>query len=90
VLGGADDVVAHLADHRTLGSPPMFAASIHDVSFAEFFLGVLLAAALSMWVYWHASRHGSRHATAWGIAAFFFWVTVPLYFVHYYSSRRRR
>ena len=42
-----------------------------------------------MWVYWHASRHGSKHATAWGIGAFFFWVTVPVYFLHYLLRRRR-
>ena len=67
----------------------MPAAILANVSFGQFFLAVVLAAALSMWVYWHASRHGSRHATAWGIAAFFFWVTVPVYFVHYYLTRRR-
>ena len=67
----------------------MPAAILANVSFGQFFLAVVLAGALSMWVYWHASRHGSRHATAWGIAAFFFWVTVPVYFVHYYLTRRR-
>jgi hypothetical protein len=58
-------------------------------TFAEFFVALVLAAALSMWIYWHASRHGSRHATAWGIAAFFFWVAVPVYFLHYLLTRRR-
>jgi len=58
-------------------------------TFAEFFVALVLAAALSMWIYWHASRHGSRHATAWGIAAFFFWVAVPVYFLHYLMTRRR-
>jgi hypothetical protein len=55
----------------------------------EFAVALLLAVALSMWIYWHASRHGSKHATAWGIGAFFFWVTVPVYFLHYLFTRRR-
>ena len=60
-----------------------------SLTFGEFFVALLLAVALSMWIYWHASRHGSRHATAWGIAAFFCWVTVPIYFLHYLMTRRR-
>jgi hypothetical protein len=64
-------------------------AALASLTFGEFFAALLLAAALSMWIYWHASRHGSRHATAWGIAAFFFWVTVPIYFLHYLMTRRR-
>ena len=58
-------------------------------TFAEFAVALLFAVALSMWIYWHASRHGSKHATAWGIGAFFFWVTVPVYFLHYLLRRRR-
>jgi hypothetical protein len=65
------------------------ATTLANIGFGEFFVALLLAVALSMWVYWHASRHGSRHATAWGIAAFFFWIAVPLYFAHYYLTRRR-
>jgi hypothetical protein len=63
--------------------------SFASLTFGEFFLALLLAVALSMWIYWHASRHGSRHATAWGIAAFFCWITVPVYFLHYLMTRRR-
>jgi hypothetical protein len=63
--------------------------ALASVTPGEFVFAVLLAAALSMWIYWHASRHGSRHATAWGILAFFFWVTVPIYFLHYLMTRRR-
>ena len=58
-----------------LSDPAKLRDVIHALAaftFAEFFVALLLAAALSMWIYWHASRHGSRHATAWGIAAFFF------------------
>lgn len=62
---------------------------VGSFTFAEFAVALLFAVALSMWIYWHASRHGSKHATAWGIGAFFFWVTVPVYFLHYLLRRRR-
>jgi dolichol kinase len=43
-----------------------------------------------MGVFAHASRHGSRHATAWGVAAFLLaGVAVPVYFVGYWVRRRR-
>jgi hypothetical protein len=58
------------------------------VGFGVFFALLLLAAALSSWVYWHAARHGSRHATAWAVAGFFL-VGVPVYFLHFYATRRR-
>jgi len=65
-------------------------AAISDLSPGQFILVVLLAAALSMWVYWHASRHGSRHATAWGVLTFLAaGVVVPVYFIHSFLSRRR-
>jgi drug/metabolite transporter (DMT)-like permease len=61
---------------------------IADVTFGQFFFAVLLAVALSLWVYWHASRHGSRHATAWGISAFLV-VGFFAYLAHYAMTRRR-
>jgi hypothetical protein len=65
-------------------------AALSDVSPGQFILAVLLAAALSMWVYWHASRHGSRHPTAWGVLTFLFvGLFLPLYFLHYFLTRRR-
>ena len=43
-----------------------------------------------MWVYWHASKHGSKHATAWGVATFLaVGIVLPVYFIHYYATRRR-
>jgi hypothetical protein len=63
-------------------------ASLAAFGFGHFVALLLLAAALSTWVYWHASRHGSRHATAWAIAAFFL-VAVPVYIVRHYATRRR-
>lgn len=54
-----------------LPEPSLFAAS------------VVIGAAAALFVFWHADRHGSRHPTAWGIAAFFAAiVVVPLYFLH--------
>ena len=50
-----------------------------------------LAALLAMAVFAHASRHGSRHATAWGVATFLFaGIVVPVYFVRYLLRRGRR
>jgi hypothetical protein len=64
---------------------------LKDLSFGQFLLWVLLGAALSMWIYWHASAHRSRHPYAWGIAAFLLlWIAVAAYFANYYSTRRRR
>ena len=54
-----------------------------------------IAALLVLWsaafllVFTHAQRHGSKHATAWGIAAFLpAGVVVPVYFVRYWLRRR--
>jgi hypothetical protein len=65
-------------------------AAFADLSPGQFVLVVLLAAGLSMWIYWHASRHGSRHATAWGVLTFLAaGIAVPVYFIHYFLTRRR-
>ena len=57
----------------------------------SFILGVAFAAALSTGVFAHASRHGSQHATAWGIATFLAaGLTVPIYFVRYWMRRGAR
>ena len=38
----------------------------------------------------HADRHGSTHATAWGIGAFLAaGIVVPIYFGRYWLHRRR-
>jgi hypothetical protein len=62
-----------------------------DLSFGEFLFVVSIAAVASMAVFAHASRHGSKHATAWGVATFLLAaIAVPLYFLRYWLSRRRR
>ena len=55
-----------------------------------------IAALLLVWsaafllVFTHAHRHGSKHATAWGLAAFLAaGIVVPVYFVRYWLLRRR-
>lgn len=56
-----------------------------------FLIAVILAAAISSGVFVHASRHGSHHATAWGVAAFLAaGVAVPLYFIEYWARRAVR
>ena len=68
----------------------MSATAVGNLTFGQFFLVVLLAAGVSMWVYWHASKHRSRHATAWGIATFLaVGVVLPIYLIHHYMTRRR-
>jgi hypothetical protein len=65
--------------------------ALEDLSFGEFLFVVALAAIASMAVFSHASRHGNRHATAWGVATFLFAaLAVPLYFLNYWLRGRRR
>jgi hypothetical protein len=54
-----------------------------------------IAALLLVWsaafllVFSHAQRHGSKHATAWGVAAFLAaGIVVPVYFVRHWLRRR--
>ena len=43
-----------------------------------------------MAIFWHAERHGSKHATAWGVCTFLMaGLVVPVYLVHYALTRRR-
>jgi hypothetical protein len=64
-------------------------AAFAHPSLGQVLLAIVVFAALSMWVYWHASKHGSRRATAWGVAVFLFWPAIAVYFLHYYATRRR-
>jgi hypothetical protein len=65
-------------------------ATFANVGFGQFFVAVLLAAGISTWVYWHASKHGSRHATAWGVATFLaVGLVLPVYLIHSFATRRR-
>jgi hypothetical protein len=63
---------------------------LYDLSFGQFFLLVAISAALSMAVFAHAERHGSRHATAWGIATFLAPGAGLVYVIRYWLRTRRR
>src|SRR3954469_9558201 len=57
---------------------------------AQFLVAVTIAAVISMATFAHADRHGSTHATAWGVGAFLAaGVVVPVYFVRYWLRKRR-
>jgi len=61
-----------------------------DMTAPEFFLAIAIAAAISMLTFRHADKHGSTHATAWGIGAFLAaGVVVPVYFLRYWLGKRR-
>jgi hypothetical protein len=63
----------------TLPDPPVFVAL------------VILWSVAALLVFRHAEQHGSRHATAWGIAAFLAsGIVVPVYFVRHWLRTRRR
>ena len=54
-----------------------------------FLVAVWTVAALV--VFRHADKHGSKRATAWGIAAFLAaGVAVPVYFIRYWLRNRGR
>jgi len=69
------------------------AATLHHVgptSFPQLLIAVTLAGAISMGTFAHADRHGSTHATAWGVGAFLAaGVVVPVYFIRYWLRKRR-
>ena len=56
-----------------------------------FFALLALSTAAALVVFSHAQRHGSRRATAWGIAAFLaVTIVVPVYFIRFWLMKRRR
>lgn len=66
------------------------AASFADLSPIQFLIALALAALLATAVFAHASKHGSRHATAWGIATFLLaGIVVPVYFIRHLLRRGR-
>ena len=60
-----------------------------NLSAGEIGVLLLLWSAAFLLVFTHAQRHGSKHATAWGVAAFLAaGIVVPVYFVRYWLRRR--
>jgi hypothetical protein len=56
-----------------------------------FFALLAVSICLSLIVFSHASRNGSRHPTAWGVVAFLFaGLGVATYFGHFLWTRRRQ
>ena len=62
---------------------------LENLSAGEIAVLLLVWSAAFLLVFMHAQRHGSKHATAWGIAAFLAaGIVVPVYFVRYWLLRR--
>jgi hypothetical protein len=58
-------------------------------SVSQLVVALVIASAMSMLTFAHAERHGSNHATAWGVGAFLFAaLVVPVYFVRYWLRKR--
>jgi hypothetical protein len=56
-----------------------------------FFAILAVSIGFSLYVFSHATRNGSRHATAWGVFTFLaVGLGLATYFGHYFWTRRRR
>ena len=63
-------------------------SSLGDSSPVAFVVAVILAAGLAMLIFRHADRHGSRHATAWGLLTFLAaLIVIPVYFLNYWIGK---
>jgi drug/metabolite transporter (DMT)-like permease len=68
----------------------MASSSVGDPSPVSFLIAVVLAAGLALLIFRHADRHGSRHATAWGLLTFLAaLIVIPLYFLNYWLGKNR-
>jgi uncharacterized membrane-anchored protein len=64
--------------------------SLAQTSFLDFLIAVAVAAGLAMLIFRHADKHGSRHATAWGLFTFLAaLITIPVYFLNYRLRKNR-
>ena len=64
--------------------------SLAQTSFLDFLIAVVIAAGFAMLIFRHADKHGSRHATAWGLFTFLAALfAIPLYFLNYWRSKTR-
>jgi len=65
-------------------------AAVGTLHPGQFVVVVAIAALLSMLVFRHASRNGSRHPTAWGVLTFLAaGIFLPAYFLNWWLTRRR-
>jgi drug/metabolite transporter (DMT)-like permease len=66
-------------------------SSFSNPSPVDFVIAVVFAAGLAMLIFRHADRHGSRHATAWGLFTFLAaLIAIPLYFLNYWLGKNPR
>jgi len=60
------------------------------VTAPQFFVAWFVAGAASILVFLHASKHGNRHATAWGAGVFLLLIVfLPLYVLRFRSTKER-
>jgi len=65
--------------------------SLTQPDFLDFLIAVVLAAGLALLIFRHADKHGSRHATAWGLFTFLAaLIAIPLYFLNYWLGKSKR
>jgi hypothetical protein len=66
----------------------MQAGYAEGVTATQFFLAWVVAGAASIAVFLHASKHGNRHATAWGAGVFLALIVfLPLYVLRFRSAK---
>jgi phosphoglycerol transferase MdoB-like AlkP superfamily enzyme len=79
---------------RTAWFPPRVIVPLLGLAQADpvnFVIAVVIAAGLAMLIFRHADKHGSHHATAWGLFTFLAaLVAIPLYFLNYWLAKSRR
>ena len=64
---------------------------LRDLTATQLAFLIAFWSAVALLVFRHAERHGSKRATAWGVAAFLATiVVVPLYFVRHWLLTRSR
>jgi hypothetical protein len=63
---------------------------LYELSFGQFLLLLVISAGLSMAVFAHADRHGSKHATAWGVVTFLAPGAGLVYVIRYWWRAKRR
>ena len=63
--------------------------TLDELSDGQILFGLLVAAALSIAVYYHALRHQNRHAVLWGAAVFLLPAVSLIYAYRVWRSNRR-
>ena len=65
--------------------------TVAQTDFVDFAIAVVIAAGLALLIFRHADKHGSGHATAWGLFTFLAaMLAIPLYFLSYWLAKTRR